>query len=305
MRPGEREPGGSQEGAAALARRLGLGEELGVGGTPRLTLTSALRGPVETIGSLRRFVGHARGGAPAPSLGGSAPEERGALGGRDARGDRARRQGVDDRGDLSEPGLLELLELRLGVPLLGLAMERVIGFAGRESAAPHLLFSAVTTGAPGAPAVATITADLLPRRDLMLDPTYADRVYGPLAAELEEFARGSEDACDGVELALEGPVARRLVASPWASRVSAVAGPPTLRSGLFRVYAARWIELVSGGEDALAGSRDPWAPEPASRYRRLRAVLSEARSDPLWRELARLCGPEQAAAVGALVRGDG
>ena len=298
MRPGERDPGGPLEGAAALAERLGLEEELGAGGAPRLILTSALRGPVEAIGSLRRFVGHDCGGGAARSPERSAPEESG------ARGERGGRQ-VDDRGEPSEAGGVELLELRLGVPLLGLAMERVIGLAGRASAVPHLLFSAVTTGAPGAPTAATITADLLPRRDLMLHPTYADGVYGPLAAELEEFVRGSEDACDGLELALEGPLARRLLVSPWASRVSAVAGPPTLRSGLFRVYAERWLELVTAGDDALAGSGGPWEPEPAARDRRLRSILSEARSDPLWRELARLCGPEQAAAVGALVRGDG
>jgi len=273
MRPSAPDPGGPELDAAGLAQRLGLEEEFGEGGAPRLVLTCELRGQVETIGSLRRFIG----AGPA----------------------------ISPEGGAREPGRLELLELRLGVPLLGLAMERVIGFAGRASVIPHILFSVVTTGAPGAPGASTLTADLLPRLDLMLHPTYADGIYGPLAAELEEFARRSADACDEVSMALEGPLAQRLLVSPWASRLTAVAGPPALRSGLFRVYAGRWVELVSGSAGALASVRGPWDPEPGSRDRRLRAALSEARSDPLWRELTRLCGPEQAAAVRALVRGDG
>jgi len=287
---------------AGLVQRLGLEEELGEGGGPRLVLTCELRGQVETIGSLRRFIGN----APARSAGPVTPLERDARGEREVvqeerevRGDRSE---GDDRGGSER---LELLELRLGVPILGLTMERVIGFAGRASVVPHILFSVVTTGAPGAPGASTLTADLLPRLDLMIHPTYADGIYGPLAAELEEFARRSADACDEVSVVLEGPLAKRLLVSPWASRLTAVAGPPALRSGLFRVYSERWVELLLGSAGALASARGSWEPEPGERDRRLRAALSEARSDPLWRELTRLCGPEQADAVRAFVRGDG
>ncbi len=256
---------------AQVVARLGLGEVCGEEGGPRVALTAELRGGAERVGGVRHF-----------------------------------RRGAQPPGSPEKPSkeVLELLELRLAVPLLGLSIVRIFGFAGPRSPVPHLLFGDLTTGAPGTPGASTITVDLLPRHDLMLHPAYAERIYGALAPALEAFARRSGDACDEVSMALEGPLGRRVLLSPWASRLTALAGPPGLGDDLFRVYADRWIELLSGEGAPLVGPPGAWDPEPAERDRRLRAALSETAEDPLWRELRRLCGPAQASAVQALVRGE-
>ncbi len=270
------DPQGRAPDLSALVARLGLGEVRGEGGGPRLVLTAELRGESEIVGRVRHFRGELRRPLALPGRGEAArpglPVEEG---------------GTAAAGS-AEEGVVELLDLRLAVP---------------TSAAPHLLFGDLTTGAPGAPGASTITADLLPRLDLTLHPDHVDRIYGALAPGLEEFARRSADACDEVSMVLEGPLRRRVLVSPWASRLTALAGPPSLGGDLFRVYADRWIELLSAGR-TLIGRAEAWDPEPAARDRRLRAVLSETPEEPLWRELRRLCGPAQASAVQALVRGE-
>ncbi len=249
------DPGGL--GALPLAQKLGLDEELASDASPRLVLSSCLRGEAEAIGSLRRFV-----------------DRRGSSG-------------------------VELLWLRLAVPMLGVDVERVFAFSPATSTIPHLSLARATTGAPGMPGLSTFTADLLPRVDLAVNAAYAKLLYGPLERQIDAFRHRLASAAGAVEVA---PWRNRM-ASPWALRCTAGEDLRGVAGGLVEVYGRRCVELCTAGSAALevAGLH---APAPQIRDRRLRAGLCDPQSEPLWTELDRLCGRAATIAVRAWVRGD-
>ncbi len=251
----DHDPGGL--GAAQLAERLGLAEDLANDGSARLVLRSRLRGEPEAIGSLRRFI-----------------DRRSAVG-------------------------VELLWLRVAVPMLGLDVERVFAWSPATSTIPHLVLGRATTGALGMPGLSTFTADLLPRVDLAVNAAYAKALYGPLEGEIAAYEHVLENPVTAVEVA---PRLRR-IASPWALRSTSAGDGTGGAGGLIEVYVRRFVELCAVGRAALevAGLH---APAPQVRDRRLRAGLSDPQSEPLWSEIDRLCGGPTASALAAWVRGD-
>lgn len=201
------------------------------------------------------------------------------------------RRFVDDRG---EGGGVELLALRLALPLLGLEAERLYAFAPAASARPHLLLSATLSGVPGSPGIATVIADLAPRVELAVNPSYVEAVYAPLEPALAELERRAADD-EGLAL-VELPRRRRASASPFAVAARLV-GDLAIERCVAPVVE-RWCALA---ELRLA---DLHRPAPTERERRLRAALVEPRGDPLWAEVARLCEPAQAAAVTRVIVGE-
>jgi len=255
-------------GAAPLASRLGLRAEPGEDGPDLLRLTSCLRGDAEVLGAVRRY----------RSEGGEAEPDREVM----------------------------LVSLVISMPILGLFVERLYGFAPPSSAIPHLLVEARRAGNP---AITTVTADLLPRVDLAVHPTYMEDVYGPLEAELQVIGRRLRGEGEGlVATSIETPPRRRAMASPWATTVTLVDPSRPQEEALIATYRSRWEELLGAAADrrSLENDRELGSSSLslADRDRRLREGLALGRDDPLWKDLRRLCGDAQVRAIAAWVRGD-
>ncbi|WP_067720875.1 hypothetical protein [Nocardia yamanashiensis] len=164
----------------------------------------------------------------------------------------------------------------LVVPPIGLDSHMIFAFTGTDSAVPHFTVDAVYGGDYHA-----MHLDLIPRADLAVQLEYLDAAFLPLTPLLEDAWR-----IEGVSPAAIGPRQRAMM-SPWMVVCRATADAFRALDPIVDAYLAHWLTLVDKGVPAVDG-------DPAARDRANRANLFSPEVDPVWAQVTRLLGAEQA-----------
>ncbi|MFC4121623.1 hypothetical protein [Nonomuraea zeae] len=181
--------------------------------------------------------------------------------------------------------VVKVVAVSLVVPPIGLDSHMIFAFTRPESAVPHFTLDAVASADYHA-----MHLDLIPRADLAVHLAYLDTCFVPLTEPLEAAWR-----LDGLSPAAVGPRQRAMM-SPWmlvcrATEESFAKLGPTVDA-----YLDHWLRLLA------AGVPQPGA-DPAGRDRANRANLFSPDVDPVWHQVTRLLGEEQAERVrGELLR---
>ncbi|MEU8900316.1 hypothetical protein [Nocardia sp. NPDC048505] len=173
----------------------------------------------------------------------------------------------------------KVVTVDLVVPPIGLDSHMIFAFTGSDSAIPHFTLDSVR-----APEYHAMHLDLIPRADLAVNLTYLDAAFLPLTPLLEQAWQ-----VEGISPAAIEPRQRAMM-SPWMLVCRATdAGFRALDATVDR-YLDHWLELVDKGVPAVD------ADLPA-RDRVNRANLFSPEVDPVWAQVTRLLGAEQAERV--------
>ncbi|KAA8889430.1 hypothetical protein F3087_10925 [Nocardia colli] len=173
----------------------------------------------------------------------------------------------------------KLVTVDLVVPVIGLDSHMIFAFTAADSAVPHFTLDSVRSAEYHA-----MHLDLIPRADLAVHLDYLDAAFLPLTPLLEAAWQ-----LDGVSAAAVGPRQRAMM-SPWM--VVCRATEPAFRALGATVddYLQHWLTLVDKGVPAVDS-------DVAARDRANRANLFSPAVDPVWAQVARLLGDEQAERV--------
>lgn len=168
-------------------------------------------------------------------------------------------------------------------------------FARPTALVPHLAIEWTSILRAGQKRVGLLL-DLLPRLDLAVNLAYADEVYGPLTAILDDAF-----TIDGLEPLRILP--RRVIClSPWRLSVTGPIESAEALDGIVERYLDHWMAVVSGGVGAPV---DPVANDPTKLVQHdkfHRNALFEEASDPQWDRIYRLLGPNEAAELRMTLR---
>lgn len=167
----------------------------------------------------------------------------------------------------------------LVVPPIGLDSHMIFAFTGKESAVPHFTLDSVYGGEYYA-----MHLDLIPRADLAVHLEYLDAAFLPLTPLLE-----AAWLTDGVSPAAVGPRQRAMM-SPWMVVCRATETAFGALGGTVDAYLRHWLALVDKGVPAV--HTDLPARDAANR-----ANLFSPQVDPVWTQVTRLLGAEQAERV--------
>jgi hypothetical protein len=198
-------------------------------------------------------------------------------------------------------GVATLVYVGIAVEAIGLDSHMLYAFTPAESAVPHFTLDSVQTQLPedaGGGQIFAFHIDLNPRIDPGVNPEYLRHCYVPLDAARE---RGL--AIDGVTAASLDPLQWQVM-SAWMMANRATAQAFGQIGEVVAEYREHWFGLVEAGVpgSVLGG----WDPERiAERDRASRDTIFSTEVDPVWNNISRLLGEEQATALRENVRDAG
>ena len=175
----------------------------------------------------------------------------------------------------------KVVAVSLVVPAIGLDTHMIFAFTRPDSAVPHFTLDAVASADFHA-----MHLDLIPRMELAPHLAYLDTCFEPLTALLEAAWE-----IDGLSPAAIGP-RQRAIMSPWMLVCRATEPAFGKLGPTVDAYLGHWLDLL--GRDVPAGTG------LAARDAAVRANLFSPDVDPVWHQVTRLLGAEQA----ELVRGE-
>ncbi|MFF0493703.1 hypothetical protein ACFYTQ_32185 [Nocardia sp. NPDC004068] len=175
--------------------------------------------------------------------------------------------------------LAKVVTVDLVVPPIGLDSHMIFAFLPGDSAIPHFTLDSVAANGYFA-----MHLDLIPRTDLAVSLDYLDAAFLPLTPSLEAAWR-----IEGVSPAAVGPRQRAMM-SPWMVVCRATESAFGELGGTVAEYLRHWLTLVDKGVP-------PVDIDLAARDRVNRANLFSPRVDPVWAQVTRLLGAEQAERV--------
>ncbi|GAA3617360.1 hypothetical protein GCM10022419_123470 [Nonomuraea rosea] len=187
---------------------------------------------------------------------------------------------VADRvADRAAERVAKVVAVSLVVPPIGLDSHMIFAFTRPESAVPHFTLDAVASADYHA-----LHLDLIPRADLAVHLAYLDACFAPLTEPLEDAWR-----LDGLSPAAVGPRQRAMM-SPWMLVCRATEEAFAKLGPTVDAYLGHWLHLLTTGV---------WRPggDPAGRDHANRANLFSPDVDPVWHQVTRLLGAEQAERV--------
>ncbi|QLY28796.1 hypothetical protein [Nocardia huaxiensis] len=173
----------------------------------------------------------------------------------------------------------KVVTVDLVVPPIGLDSHMIFAFTGADSAVPHFTLDAVDSGEYHA-----MHLDLIPRVDLAINLGYLDAAFAPLTPLLEAAWE-----IEGLEAAAIGPRQRAMM-SPWMVVCRAGADAFRALDVTVNAYLEHWLTLAHKGVPEVDA-------DLAGRDRRNRANLFSPQVDPVWSQVERLLGAEQAEQV--------
>ncbi|MEV0612071.1 hypothetical protein AB0I81_02035 [Nonomuraea sp. NPDC050404] len=174
----------------------------------------------------------------------------------------------------------KVVAVSLVVPPIGLDSHMIFAFTRSGSATPHFTLDAVASADHHA-----LHLDLIPRADLAVHLPYLDLCFSPLTEPLEESWR-----IDGLSPAAVGP-RRRAMMSPWMLVCRATQEAFAKLDPTVDAYLTHWLALLASDVPVPPGA------DPAGRDRANRANLFSPGVDPVWHQVGRLLGAEQAERV--------
>lgn len=175
----------------------------------------------------------------------------------------------------------KLVTVDLVVPAINLDSHMIFAFTPPDSAVPHFTLDSVHAGDYYA-----MHLDLIPRADLAVQLAYLDAAFLPLTPLLEAAWQ-----LDGVSAAAIGPRQRAMM-SPWMVVCRATETAFRALDATVGDYLQHWLTLVDKGVPAVES-------DTTTRDRVNRANLFSPAVDPVWAQVARLLGDEQAERVRA------
>ncbi|MFB4302488.1 hypothetical protein [Actinomadura sp. NTSP31] len=178
--------------------------------------------------------------------------------------------------------IAKVVRIGLTVAQIGMDSHMIFAFTGADSAVPHFTLDSVQAGGHLAYHI-----DLVPRADLGAHLEYVNAVYQPLTPVYEEVRERF-----GPSTAAIGPRQHAMM-SPWMLVDRADEEHFAAMGTYLDRYFEHWRDLlVKGVPDdvraTLAGT------DLAARDARNRAALFSPEVDPVWGNVARLLGDEQA-----------
>ncbi|GAA2211631.1 hypothetical protein GCM10009850_070910 [Nonomuraea monospora] len=179
----------------------------------------------------------------------------------------------------AEPDVDKVVAVSLVVPPIGLDSHMIFAFTRPGSAVPHFTLDAVASADHHA-----MHLDLIPRADLAVHLDYLDACFLPLTEPLESAWR-----LDGLSPAAVGPRQRAMM-SPWMLVCRATEEAFAKLGPTVDTYLDHWLRLLASGVP-------PAGEDPAARDRASRANLFSPEVDPVWHQVTRLLGEEQAERV--------
>ncbi|MEU7143254.1 hypothetical protein ABZ942_27685 [Nocardia sp. NPDC046473] len=178
----------------------------------------------------------------------------------------------------------KVVTVDLVVPAIGLDSHMIFAFTPADSAVPHFTLDSVHAD------YYAMHLDLIPRIDLAVHLAYLDAAFLPLTPLLEAAWQ-----IEGVSAAAVG-LRQRAMMSPWMVVCRATETAFRALDATVRDYLGHWLTLVDKGVPAVTG-------DTAARDRANRANLFSPAVDPVWAQVARLLGDEQAERVRAELLG--
>ncbi|MEV6558601.1 hypothetical protein AB0M22_23015 [Nocardia sp. NPDC051756] len=173
----------------------------------------------------------------------------------------------------------KLVTVDLVVPAIGLDSHMIFAFTPADSAVPHFTLDSVRSAEYHA-----MHLDLIPRADLAVHLAYLDAAFLPLTPLLEAAWQVA-----GVSAAAVGPRQRAMM-SPWMVVCRATETAFRTLGTTVDDYLRHWLTLVDKGVPAVES-------DVAARDRANRANLFSPEVDPVWAQVTRLLGDEQAERV--------
>ncbi|WP_280503983.1 hypothetical protein [Nocardia farcinica] len=174
----------------------------------------------------------------------------------------------------------KIVSVSLVVPMIGLDSHMIFAFTPAGSAIPHFTLDAVAT-----PDFHAMHLDLIPRADLAVHLDYLDEAFVPLTPLLE-----TAWTIDGLAPAEIKPRQRALM-SPWMLVCRATPEAFKALDDTVDGYLSHWLALIDAGVRATVEADLP------GRDRANRALVFDPRVDPVWEQVTRLIGAEQAERV--------
>ncbi|MFI0350273.1 hypothetical protein [Actinomadura sp. 9N407] len=178
--------------------------------------------------------------------------------------------------------IAKVVRIGLTVEAIGMDSHMVFAFTGADSAVPHFTLDSVMTGG-----YLAYHIDLVPRADLGAHLEYVNAVFQPLTPAFEEVRERF-----GPSTAAIGPRQYAMM-SPWMLVNRATEEQFDQIGAYLDRYFEHWREvLVKGVPDDVLGTLSD--TDLAARDARNRAALFSPEVDPVWANVARLLGDEQA-----------
>ncbi|MGI9577025.1 MAG: hypothetical protein ACR2OH_02365 [Microthrixaceae bacterium] len=198
-------------------------------------------------------------------------------------------------------GVATLVYVGITVPMIGLDSHMLYAFTPAESPVPHFTLDSVQTQLPpeaGGGEILAFHIDLNPRIDPGIHPGYLERCYVPL-----NDARARGLAIDGVTPADLQPLQWQVMSS-WMMANRATPGAFEQIGDVVAEYRDHWFGLLDDGvPDSVLGG---WSGEQiAQRDRLSRNTIFSAEVDPVWNNISRLLGEQQATLLRETVRDAG
>ncbi len=162
----------------------------------------------------------------------------------------------------------------LQAPAAALDSYSLVALTLPESAVPHLLVDVVRDDAR-----VHVHLDLLPKRELAVNPAYIERCYEPLSGAHRQIEDESRFVTTRIALR------QRALLSPWGSLFSVSAADLGSAQPFVDRYVTHWASLLRSDALELAES-----PENAARDLTHRRLLFSRAVDPLWRTLDKAIG---------------
>lgn len=198
-------------------------------------------------------------------------------------------------------GVATLVYVGITVPMISLDSHMLYAFTPADSAVPHFTLDSVQTALPpeaGGGEIYAFHIDLNPRIDPGVNPAYLEHCYVPLN---EARTRGL--AIEGVTAADLQPLQWQVMSS-WMMANRATPGAFAEIGDVVAAYRDHWFGLVADGvPSSVLGGTTP--EQIAERDTVSRDTIFSAEVDPVWNNIARLLGDEQATTLRTTIRDSG
>jgi hypothetical protein len=178
--------------------------------------------------------------------------------------------------------IAKVVRIGLTVDRIGMDSHMIFAFTGADSAVPHFTLDSVQAGG-----YLAYHIDLVPRADLGAHLEYVNAVFQPLTPVFEEVRERF-----GPSTAAIGPRQHAMM-SPWMLVNRADEEHFAAMDGYLDRYFEHWRDLLAKGvpDDVRATLADT---DLAARDARNRAALFSPEVDPVWANVARPLGDDQA-----------
>ena len=198
-------------------------------------------------------------------------------------------------------GTVTLVYVGITVGMIGLDSHMLYAFTGAESPVPHFTLDSVQTALPpeaGGGEILAFHIDLNPRIDPGVNPAYLEHCYVSL-----NDARAKGLAIDGVTAADLQPLQWQVMSS-WMMANRATPEAFVEVGDVVAAYRDHWFGLLESGipADALGGAT---AEQISARDTASRNTIFSKEVDPVWNNIERLLGEEQATTLRTSVRDAG